>query len=58
MNESLLECPIQYMEMIQTSFQLYKKFIKQGELVIALMSNSYIGREATFKIDQEGKKGR
>lgn len=49
---------IQCMEMIQMSFQLYKKFIKQGELVIALISKSYIGREATFKIDQEGKMGR
>lgn len=58
MNESLLECPFSAWKWFRRLFNFIKKFIKQGELVIALISKSYIGREATFKIDQEGKKGR
>lgn len=49
-NESLLECPFS----TRKSFSHLFNFIKQGALVIALISVYYI--RATFKLDQEGKR--
>lgn len=51
MNESLLEYPLSAWRL----FSHFFNFIKQGEPVIALISKYYIGKEATFKMDQERK---